>query len=196
VREEIKSIMLIRKAKPSDASSIATCIALAMDEIIYAIIGEIDDQKAHDFLLEMASQPANQYSFECCWVVEENDEVVAVTNVYDGGNLLRLREPIRNAVQTKFGRELNIEDETKKGEIYIDCIGVKTEHQGKGLGAKLLQFLIEKYGRLTNYHLSLLVDEENPRAKKLYKKLGFQVVEECQLGGETMERMYWFEREI
>jgi ribosomal protein S18 acetylase RimI-like enzyme len=114
---------------------------------------------------------------------------VAVAVVYDGAKLHELRAPVAQAVKSMFNRDFNPEDETKAGEYYIDSIGVAPHQQGKGLGEKLLQFLIDAYVYKKNETLGLLVDKENPNAKKLYLKLGFEVVGEKILVGKNMEHL-------
>ncbi len=183
--------MPIRKATPADAKAIAKCLYLAMDDIIHVFIQDNNADKALSFLEDMATKPNNQYSHDCCWVFENEDGVVGATNVYLGDDLAALRQPVKTAIKAQFGHDFYAEDETKPGEIYIDCIGVLPSQQGRGIGSKILRFLIDKYGSTPDKHLSLLVDNLNPKAKKLYQRLGFEVVERCQLAGEQMERMYW-----
>ena len=137
----------------------------------------------------MISKKANQYSYENCWLVEKNKQIVAVANIYDGGNLYNLRKPVTDQIKMMFNREFNFEDETQKGEFYIDCIGVHPDWQGKGLGTKLLQFLIDEYVCKKQKTLGLLVDNDNPNAKRLYLNLGFEVIGSKTLAGKKMEHL-------
>lgn len=82
-----------------------------------------------------------------------------------------------------------MEDETESGEFYIDCIGVNSDQQGKGIGSKALNFLIDEYVVKNHQTLGLLVDEDNPNAKRLYLKLGFKVVGRKSLAGKKMEHL-------
>ena len=181
--------MTIRKAQPEDKEAIAAYMLLAMEDIVYQFIGEKSHEKATRFLVNLIGKKANQYSYENCWVIEMENEVVAVAVVYDGAKLHELRAPVAQAVKSMFNRDFNPEDETEAGEYYIDSIGVAPHQQGKGLGAKLLQFLIDTYVYKRNETLGLLVDKENPDAKKLYLKLGFEVVGEKILVGKNMEHL-------
>ena len=181
--------MTIRKAKPEDANAIATHILLAMEEIVYLFIGEKSREKANQFLVNLIGKKANQYSYENCWVIEIEHKVAAVAVVYDGGKLQELRMPVVREIKSMFNRDFNSEDETEAGEYYIDSIGVNPQLQGKGLGSKLLQFLIDEYVAKRNGTLGLLVDKDNPNAKKLYLKLGFETVGEKTLVGKGMEHL-------
>lgn len=181
--------MMIRKAKIDDAISIANCLFLAMEDIAYKLCGEVDSDKAKLFLRHFVALQNNQYSYQNCWVVEDNDQVVGAMNVYDGSKLAALREPIFNYIKTSQNRNFTMEDETESGEFYIDCIGVNPNQQGKGIGSKILHFLIEEYVIKNNGTLGLLVDEENPNARRLYEKFGFKSVGTKTLTGKNMHHL-------
>ena len=181
--------MIIKKAKPEDAKAIAAYLLLAMEDIVYQFIGEKSLEKATQFLLNLIGKKENQYSYENCWVMELENEVVAVAVVYDGGKLQELRAPVAQEIKSMFNRHFNPENETSAGEYYIDSIGVNPQQQGKGLGSKLLRFLIDEYVYKRRETLGLLVDKENPDAKKLYLKLGFEIVGEKTLAGKSMEHL-------
>jgi ribosomal protein S18 acetylase RimI-like enzyme len=85
--------------------------------------------------------------------------------------------------------KLSPEDETQAGEYYIDSLGVRPELQGRGIGAQLLLFVIDKYVTRQRKTLGLLEDEENPDARKLYLKLGFKSVGIETLVGKRMEHL-------
>ena len=186
--------MIIRKTKPEDSEAIATYTLLAMEEIVYQLIGEKSHEKAKQFLVNLISKKENQYSYENCWAIELENEVAAIAIVYDGAKLQELREPVAKEIKSMFNRDFNLENETEAGEYYIDSIGVSPHQQGKGLGSKLLQFLIDEYVQ-RNKTLGLLVDKDNPNAKKLYLKLGFEIVGEKTLAGKKMEHLQ-FRRKI
>ncbi|MCV9930297.1 GNAT family N-acetyltransferase [Flavobacterium sp. LS1R49] len=181
--------MIIRKATIKDAEYIATYLLLAMEGIVYKFIKEENHAKAKDFLLYFIEKENNQYSYENCFVVEDDNEIVAAVNIYDGAELKLLREPIVQYVRTHFNKDFNPEDETQAGEYYIDTLGVSPKCQGKGIGSKILQFLIDEYANKKQYTLGLLVEEENPNAKKLYLKLGFKPVGNKTLAGKKMEHL-------
>lgn len=181
--------MEIRKGIPEDTATIATHLMLAMEDIVYRFIGEHSKTKARLFLTELIEKQGNQYSYDNCWVVISDKTHVATALVYDGGQLETLRNPVIDKVKTMFGRDFNPEDETEAGEYYIDCVGVDPSQQGKGIGSKIFRFLIDEYVYKHQKTLGLLVDEDNPMAKKLYLKLGFEVIKEKTLTGKKLEQM-------
>ncbi|NLO50264.1 MAG: GNAT family N-acetyltransferase [Bacteroidales bacterium] len=181
--------MIIRKATPADADRIAPLLLLAMEDIIFKFIGDRDQEKAKSFLLYFIKKENNQYSYQNCLVAEVGNEVVAAVNLYDGARLATLRQPVIEYIHKTCNKNLQLEDETGSGEFYIDSIGVNPDHRGKDIGAKLLRFLIDEYVNKQQKALGLLVDEENPAAKKLYLKLGFKGAGKIVFVGKRMEHL-------
>lgn len=181
--------MIIRKATIEDSEAIAKFLLLAMDEIIYRFIGEKNPKTAYYFLLHFVETKNNQYSYQNCFVAVENDEIAGAVSIYDGGQLESLRQPIVDYVKLNFNPDFSPENETQSGEFYIDSIGVNPNHQGKGIGSKLLQFLIDEFVTKNHLTLGLLVEDANPNARKLYLKLGFKPVGTKTLVGKKMEHL-------
>ena len=92
-------------------------------------------------------------------------------------------------VQNKYNANFNPELETQTGEIYLDCISVHPKTQGKGFGSQFLNFLINHYVYQQNKTTGLLVDDANPKAKKLYLNLGFKSVGKKTLVGKSLEHL-------
>lgn len=183
--------MHIRKGKEADADLIASLLLLAMEQIAYEFIGEQNYVKAKSFLTAMVLHPKRQYTFDNHWIFEEENELLGLALLYDGALLSQLREPVAQYIQENFGKAFNPEDETQAGEIYIDCIAVAPNQQGKGIGSKILEFLKEEYATKQNKTLGLLVDYTNPQAEKLYIRQGFEIVCEKTLVGKRLKHMQY-----
>ncbi len=181
--------MYIRQASLKDSKAISAYLLLAMEEIVYKFIGEIDHEKAKQFLHHFIELENNQYSYQNCWVVEVNNQIIAAVNLYDGEELVQLRAPIIEYIKTNYNTDFNPENETQAGEYYIDTLGVDPKHQGKGIGAALLQFLINDYVDQQQKILGLLVEEDNLQARKLYLKLGFKPIGYKTLMGKPMQHL-------
>ncbi len=168
---------------------IAPYLLLAMGDIAFKFIGQESTEKAANWLSSLISKAGNQYSFENCFVAEAENKIIAVALVYDGGDLQQLRAPVVQSVKQMFNRDFDVEDETETGEYYIDCVAVSPASQGTGIGSKMFQFLIDEYVYKRGETLGLLVDEDNPGAKKLYIKLGFKFVKRKTFAGKQMEHL-------
>jgi ribosomal-protein-alanine N-acetyltransferase len=58
----------------------------------------------------------------------------------------------------------------------VQTIGVRTDFQGRGLGAALLTELLDEAARRSCTAVFLEVRADNPRAQGLYERFGFDVV--------------------
>lgn len=184
--------MIIRKAKIEDQHAVVPLLLSAMEDIVYNFINIKDYKEATQFISDMYISKDNQYSFENTWVVEIGGQILAAGIVYNGADLQRLRIPIKKYIDSKYNLSFQPEDETQAGEYYIDCVGVHPLSQGKGIGSALFQFFIQEYVENRNQKLGLLVEIDNPQAKKLYLKLGFKVINECTLAGKKMEHLQFY----
>jgi ribosomal protein S18 acetylase RimI-like enzyme len=182
-------MLLIRKAILNDSEIISRYLFLAMDDLVYKFIGTKDENLGREFMLHFVKRESNQYSYQNCWVAEDDSHVAAAVNVYDGAFLSELREPVIEYVRARFNADFNPEDETGAGEYYIDTLGVDPTQQRKGIGTQLLRFVIDEYVNRQNQTLGLLVDDSNPNAKRLYLRLGFRSVGSKVLLGQNMEHL-------
>ncbi|SFS90154.1 GNAT family N-acetyltransferase [Sphingobacterium wenxiniae] len=182
-------MITLRRAHITDATQLASIMLLAMEDIIYYFIGKRDYQEAVAFLQYWIEQPCNQYSYENILVAEEKGEILGQICLYPGEDLDKLRSPILQQLKEKYGQDFLLEAETQAGEIYIDTIAVSTNAQGKGIGKKLLHYAIDEYVYKRKQTLGLLVDKDNPDAKKLYLKVGFKAVNECHIFQKDMEHL-------
>ena len=183
--------MTIRSAQISDAPYIAELMNLAMLEITYQFIDEENTEKANTFLAHFIAKENNQYSYENIFVVEDDGKVIGQISMYDGAKLQELRQPIWNKIKAERHVDYWAEDETQAGEIYIDTFAVSPLAQGKGIGKQLLQYAIDEIVHKQQKTLGLLVDKDNPDAKRLYERIGFSVVNEIFIFGKTMEHMQY-----
>lgn len=185
--------MLIRRARPKESKRIASYIILVMKEILYQFIGDNNPEKVLRLMESLTSKKKNQYSYKNCWVAEQNSELVATALVYDGAKLEELRKPVGEEILHSFNRHFNPENETGPGpgEFYIDSVAVHPACRGKGLGSYMLRFLMSEYVDKGNKTPGLLVDKNNPQAKKFYLRLGFRVVGEKTLAGKTMVHLQY-----
>ncbi|MFD2555873.1 GNAT family N-acetyltransferase [Sphingobacterium tabacisoli] len=183
--------MQIRKAKKEDAIQIAELMILAMTEIVYQFIGKEDFEEGKKFLKTLIEQEKNQYSYECIFVVENQDGILGQICLYPGAQLEQLRQPVLDYIKTQYAIDYEVANETQAGEIYVDTIAVSATAQGKGIGKLLLNHVIEEYVHKNKEVVGLLVDFDNPDAKRLYEKLGFVVKKELSIFGKKMEHMQY-----
>lgn len=181
----------IRKAKPEDAKHIAPIMLLAMEDIIFHFIGRPDKEEAIHFLEHFIAREKNQYSYQNIWIAEEDNHILGQMCLYKGQLLDGLRQPVLTYLKNEYNREIEVENETGIGEVYLDTIAVSTDAQGKGVGKALLHFAIKEFAQEQQSNLGLLVDKGNPEAKSLYLQTGFQVVNTKNIFGKEMEHLQY-----
>ena len=181
--------MIIRKAELNDAEKMAECLLLAMEEIVFEFIGENNSPKALEFMNWCVKTENTQYSYQNAWVAVLDNEVIGAVVMYDGKELHRLRSSVKGYLKNITTKPFVPEDETGPGEMYIDSFGVSEKHQGKGVGSKMLEHLIQEFHVKQGLTLGLLVEKNNPAAKRLYQRLGFKKAGEKELVGKQMDHM-------
>jgi ribosomal protein S18 acetylase RimI-like enzyme len=179
----------IRKAKKQEANQVAEFLLLAMDGFVYTMINEKNREKGIECLAHFCRQENNQYSYQNCWVVELNGEIIAAANVYNGAELLALREPVIHYIRENYNPVFNPGIETEAGEFYIDTVAVHPSFQAKGIGLKILEFLIEEYVVNQKTPLGLLVESDNGAANKLYAKAGFRYVQKREFLTKVLDHL-------
>jgi ribosomal protein S18 acetylase RimI-like enzyme len=181
--------MTIRKAIKADCLSIASCLFLAMEEILYNFTGQKNSRVARDLMLYFVKTENNQYSYRNCLVAESEGKVIGAINCYDGAELEKLRQPVMDYIRANFNPTFAPENETREGEIYIDSLGVLPGWQGKGIATKLLSHLIEEQVEKKGRTLGLIVEAGNENARNLYMKLGFTCVGIRSFAGKQFEHL-------
>jgi ribosomal protein S18 acetylase RimI-like enzyme len=180
----------IRPARPEDYKLVAPLIIQAMEDLACTFSNSQEPHMAIPLFEYFFQQKANQYSFEHTLVYEEMGEVMGSITFYDGALLPEYRKPFLEYIAKKYRvKNLVIDDETEPNEVYIDTLSVSANHQGKGIGKKLLAAAISHAKNGAQKRIGLLVDFKNPKAKKLYSALGFESVGEKQLGNSVYEHL-------
>ena len=179
-------MMEIRKAGIDDKGPLA--------EIMYSTGREL-----YDFAFNLGNLTARDYiRFEykagrgfCghrnLTVAIEENHVVGTVGLYDRQSHGRLsRGAIGNVVRfygwvnawtvlrrmTHVGRIVSKPD---RGELYLSNLGVRRDRRSRGIGSALID-LKRNEARARGYRkLALDVADTNPRAEKLYRRIGFEV---------------------
>lgn len=181
---------IIRQARPEDAVEVAPLIVQAMESLASAFIGGGEIADAVPLFEYLFVQTENQYSHDNTLVLEENGEILGSITSYDGKHLIDYREKLVQYIEKKYGVSgLELENETQAGELYIDTLSVSPNAQGKGVGTALIKALIEKARKDGHSHVGLLVDLDNPNAKRLYERIGFVAAGEVILAKDVFEHM-------
>ena len=183
----------IEIATPDMASHIASLIMEAMNpECCQNLAGPghtlVDFHRLMTKLVEMED---SQYSYRNTLVALTSSGILAgICVAYDGGQLRQLRRRFIEAAQEAFDIDYStMPDETEEGEYYVDSLAVSSNFRGKGIATELLKAVIAKAQEKGMPTVGLLVDKGNPKAEKLYARVGFQYVNDSIWGGHSMKHL-------
>ncbi len=182
----------LRSARRDEASAIARLIMVAMNHECCQNFAGPDHSLAdfHRMMTGLVEMERSQYSHRNTIVAEVGGELAGIVVSYDGGDLLSLREAFIRAARCHLGRDFSdMDEETRAGEHYVDSLAVVEHCRHQGIASRLLRAVIERHG--DRQPIGLLVDQGNPAAEKMYRRVGFDVVGETEWGGHPMRHMQW-----
>ncbi|GAA4199695.1 N-acetyltransferase [Pedobacter jeongneungensis] len=181
---------MIRPASPADAEEVVPLIIQAMGKLAHKLTNVDEEKVLIEIFTYFFQLKGNQYSYENTLVYEEEGKVLGSLNAYDGGKLPELRKPFLNYVAECYQTSnLNQGTETETGEFYLDSISVNPTAQGKGIGKQLIISGIDWAEKLGHHTVGLLVENNNPDAQRLYKKMNFVIQNEKQFMGGLYHHM-------
>lgn len=186
--------MRIIPARIEDAHLIGCSVVEAIGrEIALALAGDSHSLgDVVDMFASLAEREDSQYSYRNSLVaIDDTGEAVGVCVAYDGAGLHRLREPFFLMAAELLEKHYDgIEDECDADEFYIDTLAVLPSHRGQGVASALLEATIER-ARMSGKPAGLLVDKDNPRARRLYEHVGFEKVGERPFVYVVMDHMQY-----
>lgn len=181
-------------AKRSDAPFIAKTVLTAIgEELTLNIAGKPARLPlVNEVFTNLAAMDNSQYSYHNTLVAVTPDGKLAGAVVYyDGDKLHTLREAFVKEANRLLGWNItqdDFTDETSSDEVYLDSLMVLPEYRNQGLGAKLIGE-VRREAQSAGKPLGLIVDFDNPTARRLYARLGFRSVGRRPFAGKEMEHM-------
>lgn len=176
----------IRPASPGDAEPASRLTQLSMGELADYLFGRVH-LSVDEILAGLFSLEGNRFSRGAANLAEMDDEPVGLLVSFPG------RESARRNIVTGVSlfklcglsdllrlsaRALSIAEgvETRRDEYYLANLAVFPAFQGRGVGSSLLAHAEHKARGTGLKKCSLIVDTENPAARRLYERFGYRVV--------------------
>jgi len=178
--------VIIRKAQLTDQGDIAQLIYSSGMDIYDYLYG--DD--ALNFILYGFEQNLGFCGHSNVSVVIKDDEVVATGCFYDleqfitnaKGNYQNIlnffNEVDAKQVLARLSKTASVVKPPKEGEVYLSNFGVSPSMRGLGIGTKLIEHELNQAREIGKTIFGLDVSAENPKAQKLYERLGLSIVAE------------------
>lgn len=180
---------VLRNAKKEDAAGVLPLMMDAIGSIAYSLTGEDSPQEAMAVLEEFYCREGNRLSYENVTVLEKEGRVAAFMLAYHGSRAEALDRPLKARLEARGKPSAAIVCEAGQDEFYLDSLAVHPDFRGQGLGTLLL----EEFGRQAAEEgwrrLSLLVEEHNGGARKLYERLGYRPEDALMVAGHRYDRM-------
>ena len=180
----------IHPATEHDAPIIARCVLAAM-EIVNIDANVPSEMLAAVKNLEVATlDDARLYSCRNSIIAEIAGEAVGCLISYSGDRYAAMRKRTFDILYEESGLDLRGNPmETGVGEYYLDCMAIKHEFRGKGIGHRLMEAAIELGKKLGHTCFTLLVEKSHKQLAEYYSRLGFRPKEEMFAFGTEYVKM-------
>ena len=183
----------IRKAERADASALAPLVYSAIGDLANFFTGASTTQEAIERLTLLIQAEHTRFSYQYALVVDKfpsardshsetlvEGSVIAVCGAYPSvceGELtlstIQASESRGWAIEAQVRSRLLTDKEAPENTFYIDHLAVNPNFRGHHIGSDLVRNLCVKAKEEGHHTISLLADETNPSAKRLYERLLF-----------------------
>lgn len=182
--------MLIRPATAADSKDIARYIVMAEREMIEFLTGYGDPYKAAEIIEEFVrDERPNRHSYHHTLVAEVDGAPAGAAISFPADDQPVLDYPLLRVVNQRGYNLPALFLEGLAGTWYLSTMGVDPACRGMGIGTALMT-ACEESGREKGFaRASLLVERNKPRARALYERLGYAVLEEVAVGTIIYVRM-------
>jgi ribosomal protein S18 acetylase RimI-like enzyme len=168
-------LVMIRRAVPGDVKQGMPLILQAIADIAFVLSGTRDLPETESILGDFFTKRGNRLSYENCFVVEDEGNVVGIAILYNGADAYNLNLPVEQAAAKKSGNaNYKIPIEPEESEFYLDAVGIHPRYHRRGYGSALIEAGCDYARQFGHSRFALLLDLDNASAKRLYDRLGFQ----------------------
>lgn len=182
----------MRPATPTDAIPVLELMYTAIGDIAHTLTGTDNKEQSLLSLRAFFEQTGNRISYENVLVEERDDQVVGFVLSYHGSQIALLDAPLIQRVQELGQDSQNIVPEARDDEYYLDSLAVDSSCQGQGIGTILIEAFEKRAQQLGHSKVMLIVDVNNPKAQKLYERLGYNEDGMIIVSGHDFYRMIKF----
>ena len=184
--------MHIRPARAEDAAAIAPILLPVLEAMELPFLARHGLETTRTLLASAIAHPDYRYGYARGIVKILDGRIVGAAFGYPAEDEAQVDAPFAAVLQQHRldpAHRLFTDLEAFPDEWYLDTLAVAPQQRGRGIGAALLQALPEVALANGKNRIGLNVDEANPGARRLYRRLGYQTVGTRQLSGHRYEHM-------
>ncbi|CAH0416305.1 GNAT family N-acetyltransferase [Periweissella fabaria] len=177
--------MIIREARITDQDAISQLILTIINQMELPELQMMTDSEKIK-LITSAYDLAKLLPYTSFVVAEIDNKVTGVSYSYAYDVEMQTHTDILAGTK---GIDLHPNQEAWPNEWYLEMLSVDTNYRGHGIGKALMaasETIAKQQGFL---NISLNVDNENPRAEKLYQLQGYQTEKEILIGQHAYKHM-------
>lgn len=196
---ELDGLQMIINAREADQNIVVLLIHQAIGDLVNMFTASWNMRKALSVMNTLYNTSQTRFSMEHSSIMIEDGVVVGQVMAYPSEEMAQLNEKTLETVSKQYEgadyeffllkNQILKSKEAFEGEYYIDNMAVMPAFRGKGIGSKLIAH-VENVAQEKGYSkVSILADEENDKAYKLYKRLGFVEDATLKVLGHTYRHM-------
>ncbi|WP_297818309.1 GNAT family N-acetyltransferase [uncultured Lactobacillus sp.] len=184
---------MIRKAERRDFPFVFPILNQIFEEMDMKTIKALPEGQFYELMQKAFYSNHYRYSLNRIWVdTDGQDKAIGLIDMYsyeDQAIIDMSLKPSLAKAHLPQETEVFTDQEALPGEWYIDALAVSPDHWGEGIGSSLLA-IAPQVAKKHGYNvISLNVDQDNPRAQRLYEYKGFETVSTMQIGERKYDHM-------
>lgn len=180
----------IRPATPDDVPRAVPLIHSSGPVAFDAVLADDRHASAQEFLQHAFRLPGSEFGYTNHTVVTHQEQVIGVGACFSAKTSLAFMVAVIPQIIRFYGivrgirvirKGLKVEQLFQlppANKNYLAHLAVAPEWQGHGIGSQLIRHFLDRSRAEGQTHAALDVSVENPRAEKLYQRLGFKTIEE------------------
>lgn len=182
----------IERAVSTDSERLFELLQVIWHDMSFYAYVQLPPKEYRQFMLQQLQSEGTKYSYQNCWVVRDKAGIIqGVLLGYSGDLEPQLDQKLYDDFCQEFPIHANNVEigalESRSGEWYLDSLVVSPEYRGQGIAQAFLQQL----HAFVSAHkiIGLNCDLVNPNAKRLYERIGFQVIDRVTFFGHNYNHM-------
>lgn len=183
---------MIRKAELSDIDQLVEWVWIILEDMELPLLKQIDSISLKNMMKEAMENKNYRYSYRRAVICVRDGKRAGVCFGYKGELEAVIDDPLNEKLK-EYGvvEPLFKDDETIRGEWYLDSLVTDENFRGQGVATELIEALPAIAMAENEKIIGLNCDQQNKKAQQLYLKIGFKKTWECTLGDHLYDHMQW-----